>query len=101
MKGKLRKKSFNELMGGIGYKEPQDIPEEKEFPDYPEVSDEEVDIRAQVFLNGYRVVEESTRKKINDISFQLNQKFVKGCQAKELIQLYNESVGSFLDDFIF
>jgi len=97
----LRKKSFEVLMGGIGYKEPQDIPEDQEFPDYPEVSDEEVDIRAQVFLNGYRVVEESTRKKINDISFQLNQKFAKGCQAGELIESYNEMIGQFQDDFIF
>ena len=97
----LRKKSFEVLMGGIGYKEPQDIPEDQEFPDYPEVSDEEVDIRAQVFLNGYRLVEESTRKKINNISFQLNRKFAKGCQARELIESYNEMIGQFQDDFIF
>jgi len=61
----------------------------------------EAEMRAEVFLNGYRMVEESNRKQINDISFQLNRKFAKGCQARELIESYNEMIGKFLDDFIF
>ena len=64
-------------------------------------SDEEVDIRVEVFLNGYKAAEDSSRRLINDISFRLNNKFVKGGQAKELIQLYNNLIGGFLDDLIY
>ena len=49
MKGKL--KSFEELMAGIGYQEPEDLSE------YPDVSDEEVGIRLQIFFNGWEVAE--------------------------------------------
>ena len=85
MKGKL--KSFNELVEGIDK--------------FADVTDEEAEMRAEVFLNGYRMVEEDHRKKINDISFRLNRKFMKGCQARELIETYNELIGQFQDDSIF
>ena len=81
---KVIKRSFNELMKDI--KEP---------------TDKEVTARAQAFLNGYRVVEKSNRERINNISFQLNRKYAKGCQAGELIRSYNEKIGIFLDDFVF
>ena len=87
-------RSFKELMEGID-EGPRDLPEGKV------ITDEECEVRAQVFLNGYRMVEESIRKQINNISFQLNRKFVKGCYAKELIETYNEMIGRLQDDFIF
>lgn len=82
-------------MLGVSCNEPEDL------PDYPDVSDEEVDIRLQIFLNGVRVVEKSHRKRINNLSFKLNKKILEGCQAKELIQSYNEGVRRLLDDFVF
>jgi len=88
-------KTFEELISEIGRDESEDL------PDYPDVSDEEVDIRAQVFLNGWEEAEKVYKKLINNISFQLNKKFAGDCQAKELIRFYNESVGRLLDDFIF
>ena len=114
----LRKKSFEELAGPINQEDDlkfyyhlaelaKEVSQEKEIfgadelPDYPEISDEEIDIRATILMRTYRDVEKSHRKKINDISYQLNKKTVEGCQTKELIQLYNKEIGSFLDDFIF
>lgn len=93
MKGEL--KSFEELMSGIGDNEPKDL------PDYPDISNEEVDIRAQIFLNGWQEAEKVYRKLINNISFRLNIKLAEGCQSKELIQFYNQKIGGFLDDFVF
>lgn len=84
-------KSFEELMVGI------DDPGEVE-----EIcTEKEAEKRAEVFLNGYRVAEQRSRRLINDISFRLNNKLAKGCQAKQLIKLYNQSVGRLLDDFIY
>ena len=85
MKGNL--KSFEELM-------------ESTDP-IRNATGKEAEMRAEVFLNGYRMVEEDHRKRINDISFRLNRKFVKGCQARELIETYNELIGQFQDDLIF
>jgi len=64
-------------------------------------TDEEAEKRAEAFLNGYKSAEQCSRKEINNISFQLNNKFVKGGQAKELLRLYNERIGGFLDDLIY
>ena len=61
----------------------------------------EAEMRAEVFLNGYRLAEEPFRQKLNNLSFQLNRKILAGCQGKELLQFYNERVGAVLDDFIF
>ena len=69
--------------------------------DYLEETNEEVEIKAEVFLNGYRLAEDCQRKLINNLSFQLNKRFLQGCQAKELIWFYNEKVGGILDDFIY
>jgi len=66
-----------------------------------EISEYEVGERVQCFLNGYQIVEKTHRNQLNKISFQLNRKLAEGYQAKELIQFYNESIGSLLDDFIF
>ena len=88
-----------ELVGKIGQE--KEITEEDELPDYPDISDEEVDIRVEILLRGQKDSEVLHRKSLNNISFQLNKKALEGCQAKELIQLYNEEIGSFLDDFIF
>jgi len=118
MKGELKRKSFEELIKPIiseddikfyhhlaelveGIRQEKEITEESELPDYPDVSDEEVDIRVEVLLRERKDVERLHREKINNISFQLNRKVAEGCQAKELITFYNESIGSFLDDFIF
>lgn len=83
-------KSFEELMVDV-----------KELEVEPPCTDEEAEKRAEVFLNGYRIAENYCRKHINNISFQLNNKFAKGGQAKELIRLYNERIGGFLDDLIY
>jgi len=88
-----------ELVGKVGQE--KEITEENELPDYPDVSDEEVDIRVEVLLREHKDVERLHREKINNISFQLNRKVAEGCQAKELIQFYNESIGSFLNAFVF
>ena len=88
-----------ELVGKVSQE--KEITEESELPDYPDISDEEVDTRVEIFLRGHKDVERLHREKINNISFQLNRKVAEGCQAKELIQFYNESIGRFLDDFIF
>jgi len=69
--------------------------------DYPEETNEEVEIKAEVFLNGYRTAEDWQRKLINNLSFQMNKRFLQGCQAKELIWFYNEKIGGILDDFIY
>ena len=118
MKGELKRKSFNELVGLEG---PEDdlkfyyhvaklakvVDQEKEIfraedlPEQPDISDEEVEIRAKVFLRAFKQTEKLHRERINNISFQLNKKALEGCQVKELIQLYNETIGRFLDDFIF
>ena len=90
-----KSRNFELLMGGLIDEGPRDLPEGKE------ITDEEVTVRANIFLNGYRVVEKAHRKIINDISFQLNRKFAKGCQARELIESYNVLIGRFQDDFIF
>jgi len=66
-----------------------------------EISDYEVDIRAQVFMNGWQEAEKVHKKLLNNISFQLNKKLAGGCQGEELIRSYNERIGGFLDDFIF
>lgn len=79
-------KSFEELISEI---------------DYPEETNEEVGIRAEVFLNAYQAAENWHRKQLNNLSFQLNKRFLQGCQAKELIWFYNEKVGGILDDFIY
>jgi len=89
MKGRI--KSFKELMAGV------EDPGEVEIT----CTDEEAEIRAQVFLNGYEAAEQCSRRLINNISFQLNKKALEGCQAKDLIQFYNERIGGLLDDFIY
>ena len=66
-----------------------------------EISDYEIEMRAQSLLNGYRLAENGYRKELNKLSFQLNRKILEGCQGKELIRFYNKRVGSVLDDFIF
>lgn len=83
-------KSFEELISGIDFE-----------PDYPDISDEEVEIRLQVFFNGWQVAENIHRKLINNLSFQVNKKALEGCQVKDLIEFYNERVGAILNDFIF
>ena len=85
MKGEL--KSFEELM-------------ESTDP-IRNATGKEAEIRAEVFLNGYRAAEELNRKQINNISFQLNRKFVKGCGVREIMESYNEMIGRLQDDFIF
>lgn len=80
-------KSFEELMSGI--------------ENYPDISDEEIELRLQVFFNGWEVAEKLHRKKLNNLSFQLNRKILEGCQGEDLIRFYNERVGAVLDDFIF
>jgi len=85
MKGEL--KSFEELM-------------ESTDP-IRNATGKEAEMRAEVFLNGYRMVEEDIRKQINNISFQLNRKFVKGCGVREIMESYNEMIGRLQDDFIF
>lgn len=72
-----------------------------EIEDYLDISDEEVGIRLQIFINGLGVAERIHRKLINNLSFQLNRKILEGCQGEDLIQFYNERVGAVLDDFIF
>jgi len=118
MKGELKRKNFNELMGLEGpdsdlkyyyhiaklvkvVDQEKEIFREADLPERPDVSDEEVEIRAKVFLRAFKETERLHRKRINNISFQLNKKALEGCQVKELIQLYNEEIGGFLDDFIF
>jgi len=88
-----------ELVEKVGQE--KEITEESELPDYPDISDEEIDIRLEILLRGQRDAEVLHREKINNISFQLNRKVAEGCQAQELIRFYNESIGSLLDDFIF
>ena len=66
-----------------------------------EISDYEIGERVQSLLNGYRLAENIHKKGLNKLSFQLNRKILEDCQAKELIQFYNESIGRLLDDFIF
>ena len=66
-----------------------------------EVTDEEVEIRAEVFLNAYRAAENWHRKQLNNLSFQLNKRFLAGCGARELLWFYNEKIGGILDDFIY
>lgn len=97
MERNVKRKSFEELMVGLEV----DIDEPRDLPEGKEITNEEVDIRAQVYLNGYEQAERGIRKGINNISFQLNRKFVKGCQAGELLQFYNERIGGFLDDLIY
>ena len=111
----LRRKSFEELVGVESDREwysclaklAEEVSQEKEIfsedelPDYPEVSDEEVEIRVKVLLRGWKDVERKHRKAINGISFELNRKFAKGCQARELIESYNKMIGQFQDAFIF
>jgi len=88
-----------ELVEKVGQE--KEITEESELPDYPDISDEEVDARVEIFIRSHKDIENLHREKINNISFQLNRKVAEGCQAKELIAFYNESIGSLLDDFIF
>jgi len=83
-------KSFEELMKDIDIE-----------PDYPDISDKEARIRLQVFFNGLEVAEKLHRKWINNLSFQVNKKALEGCQGKDLIRFYNESIGAMLDAFIF
>ena len=66
-----------------------------------EISEYEIGERVQSLLNGYRLAENIHRKELNKLSFKLNRKVLEGCQAKELIQFYNENVGRLLDDNIF
>ena len=118
MKGELKRKSFEELIKSTisednikyflhltelveGIRQEKEITEESELPDYPDISDEEVDARVEIFIRSHKDIENLHREKINNISFQLNRKVAEGCQAKELIAFYNESIGSLLDDFIF
>ena len=118
MKGELKRKSFEELMRLIisendikfchhiaelieGVRQKKEITEEDELPDYPDVPDEEVDIRVGVFLNGYKDAENLLRKALNNLSFQVNRKILEGCQGEELLQFYNESVGAVLNAFVF
>ena len=93
-KGELRRKNFEDLMKGID-EGPRDLPEGKE------ITDEEVTIRAGAFLSGFRLVEQTMRGRLNNLSFQVNKKALAGCQVKELIQFYNERVGAVLDAFVF
>lgn len=86
-----RLKSFEELISNL-----EEGDEEED-----EITNEEIDIRAEVFLNAFKLAGNLQKERINNLSFQLNGKFVEGCQAPELIQFYNEEVGRFLDDFIF
>lgn len=90
MKRKLR--SFEELLN--------DLETDLDL-DGVEISDYEIEMRAQSLLNGYKMAENILRKKLNKLSFQLNKKLAEGYRAKELIQFYNESIGRLLDDFIF
>jgi len=107
MKKKLR--SFEELMRDSGLEVFEDREEILEASLEPigtdlngvAISEYEVDERAKAFLNGWRLAEETYRKLINNISFQLNRKFAEGYQAKELTRFYNESIGKLLDDFMF
>lgn len=66
-----------------------------------EISEYEVGERVQCFINGYEIAEKTHRNRLNRISFQLNRKILKGCQGKDLLQLYNDLIGGFLDDFIY
>ena len=103
MKGNVKRKSFEELMVGIenpGEVEEVCADEITDIKTQMDCSDEEAEIRAQVFLNGYKMAENLHKKSINNISFQLNRRFKEGGQAGELIQLYNERIGCFLDDLI-
>ena len=84
-------KKFEELMAEV--KQPGEVEEA--------CSDEEAEKRAEVFLNGYKAAERYSRRKINNISFQLNRKFKEGCQAGELLNFYNKRIGGFLDDLIY
>ncbi|MBA7500799.1 hypothetical protein ES704_03560 [subsurface metagenome] len=84
-------KSFEELMVDI-----EDSGEAEE-----PCTDEEAEKRVEVFLNGYRIAEDSCRRLINDLSFRLNNKFAKDGQAKELLRFYNERIGGFLDDLVY
>ena len=111
----MKRKSFNELVGVESDREHYDhivelveeIYQEKEFvegdelPDYPDISDEEVDKRAEVFLRAFKVVETIHRQKINNLSLQINKKALEGYPVKELIEFYNEQVRAILDDFTF
>ena len=89
----LRKRNFEELMQGIDER-PKDLPEGKE------ITDEEVTVRVDVFLNGWGMAEKTYRKLFNNLSFQVNKKALEGCQVKELIEFYNERVGRILDAFV-
>lgn len=86
-------KTFEELLSDSGLTD-LDL-------DGVEISDYEIGERIQCFLNGYQLAENIHKRLINNISFQLNIKFVKGYQIKELIQFYNEQIGGFLDDLIY
>lgn len=66
-----------------------------------EISEYEVGERIQCFINGFQIAEKTHRNQLNKISFQLNRKILEGCQGEELIQFYNDQIGSFLDDFIY
>lgn len=66
-----------------------------------EITEYEVEERAQCFLNGWRIAEKVYRKKINNISFELNRKLLQGCRSEILILFYNERIGGLLNDFIF
>ena len=118
MKRELRRKSFEELIKPViseddikfyhhiadlveGVKQEKEYIEGEELPDYPDIPDEEVTIRVEVFLRGYQSAESLFRKLINDISFRVNRKILEGCQGEELLQFYNENVGAVLNAFVF
>lgn len=99
----MKIKSFEELLEGLESQE--EIRTESLEPvetdlNGVKISEYEVGERIGAFLNGVRLTENRVRKAINNISFQLNRKMLKGCQTEELIQFYNKRIGGFLDDFI-
>jgi len=121
MKGELKRKSFEELMGS-GYSEEEieraenkmvmaqiirEVKAEKEpkegdpMPDYPDIPDEEIPIRIKIFLRGCKQEDDNHRLLLNALTFELNKGFKEGCQAKELIEFYNLQMGAILDAFVF
>ena len=95
MKGELKRKSFEELTKVIGYDE-----EPKDLPEGQYISDEEVSLRVQIFINAWQEAENLHRKLLNNLSFAVNRKILEGCQGEELIEFYNSRVGAILDAFI-
>lgn len=118
MKRELRRKNFEELIRPViseddikfyhhiadlveGVKQEKEYIEGEELPDYPDIPDEEMTIRVEVFLRGFQNAENLFRKVLNNLSFQVNRKIIEGCQGEELLQFYNEKAGAVLNAFVF